>query len=165
MRSKVWCSERNRAQSASTLRSEGGYQRRKRRTCRPVQVLPLGRPLLGYASFDSPRPQLLTRGSRSRQLLKYLHFSHLPGVKILWLNCVTALHEKAGRSQVDSSLTSWSKVFFSRRVAAVAMLPSALSRSDSFRSVHVGRSRFSRCCHLFGALWFCFFRVEPGPRH
>jgi hypothetical protein len=34
------------------------------------------------------------------------------------------------------------------------LLPSALSRSDSFRSVHVGRSRFSRCCHLFGALWF-----------
>jgi len=34
------------------------------------------------------------------------------------------------------------------------MLPSALSMSDSFRSVHVGRSRFSRCCYLFGALWF-----------
>jgi hypothetical protein len=53
--------------------------------------------------------------------------------------------------------------FSPRRVATVAMLPSALSRSDSFRSVHVGRSRFSRCCHLFGALWFCSFRVEPGP--
>jgi hypothetical protein len=64
-------------------------------------------------------------------------------------------HEKAGRSQVESSLASLNKVLFSRRVAAVAMLPSALSRSDSFRSVHVGRSRFSRCCHLFGALWFC----------
>src|SRR6266567_1818941 len=46
-----------------------------------------------------------------------------------------------------------------------AMLPSALSRSDSFRSVHVGRSRFSRCCHLFGALWFCSCRVEPGSGH
>ena len=34
------------------------------------------------------------------------------------------------------------------------MLPSALSRSESFRSVHVGRSRFSRCCHLFGDLLF-----------
>jgi len=44
--------------------------------------------------------------------------------------------------------------FFSRRVAAVAMLPSALSRSESFRSVHVGRSRFSRCCHLIGDLSF-----------
>jgi hypothetical protein len=41
--------------------------------------------------------------------------------------------------------------FFPCRVTTVAMLPSALSRSDSFRSVHVGRSRFSRCCHLFGA--------------
>jgi hypothetical protein len=44
---------------------------------------------------------------------------------------------------------------FFRRVATVAMLPSALSRSDSFRSVHIGRSRFSRCCYLIGALWFC----------
>src|SRR5271169_270064 len=76
-----------------------------------------------------------------------------------------AFHEKAGRSQVDSSLTWLNKVCFSRRVATVAMLPSALSRSDSFRSVHVGRSRFSRCCHLFGALWFCSLRVEPGPGH
>src|SRR5437588_10964678 len=66
-----------------------------------------------------------------------------------------AFHEKAGRSQVDSSLAWLNKVCFSRRVATVAMLPSALSRSDLFRSVHVGRSRFSRCCHLFGALWFC----------
>src|ERR1700730_5344388 len=72
-----------------------------------------------------------------------------------------AFHEKAGRSQVDSSLALLNKVIVSRRVAAVAMLPSALSRSDSFRSVHVGRSRFSRCCHLFGALWFCSCRVEP----
>src|SRR5437899_6366196 len=76
-----------------------------------------------------------------------------------------AFHEKAGRSQVDSSLAWLNKVCFSRRVATVAMLPSALSRSDLFRSVHVGRSRFSRCCHLFGALWFCSFRVEPGPGH
>src|ERR1700684_2297686 len=65
-----------------------------------------------------------------------------------------AFHEKAGRSQVDSSLAWLNKVCFSRRVATVAMLPSALSKSDSFRSVHVGRSRFSRCCHLFVALWF-----------
>ena len=78
---------------------------------------------------------------------------------------VMAFHEKAGRSQVDSCLASLNKGFLSRRVATVAMLPSALSRSDSFRSVHVGRSRFSRCCYLFGALWFCSFRVEPGPGH
>ncbi len=65
---------------------------------------------------------------------------------------VNAFHEKAGRSQVGSFVFSWDKVLFSRRVATVAMLPSALSRSDSFRSVHIGRSRFSRCCDLIIAL-------------
>jgi hypothetical protein len=43
---------------------------------------------------------------------------------------VMAFHEKAGRSQVDSSLAWLNKVCFSRRVATVAMLPFALSRSD-----------------------------------
>ncbi len=76
---------------------------------------------------------------------------------------VIAFHEKAGPSQVDSSLASRNKVFVSRRVAAVAMLSFALSRSDFVRSVHIGRSRFNRCCYLFGALWFCSCRVEPGP--
>src|SRR5260221_14738347 len=33
-----------------------------------------------------------------------------------------------------------------------------------FRSVHVGRSRYSRFCHLFVALWFRSFRVEPWAR-
>src|SRR4051812_46966262 len=47
----------------------------------------------------------------------------------------------------------WTR-FFARRVATVAMLPSALSRSDRFRWVHVGRSRFSRCCYLIGDLSF-----------
>jgi len=44
------------------------------------------------------------------------------------------------------------------------MLPSALSRSESFRSVHVGRSQYSRCCHLFGALWFCSFSSGTRTR-
>jgi len=74
-----------------------------------------------------------------------------------------AFHEKAGRSQVDSCRASWNNDLFSRRVATAAMLPSALSRSDSFRSVHIGRSRLSRCCHLISALWFCSCGVEPGP--
>jgi hypothetical protein len=52
-------------------------------------------------------------------------------------------------------------LFFSRRVATVAMLPSALSRSESFRSVHVGRSRFSRCCHLINDLRF-ILRMKVG---
>jgi hypothetical protein len=64
---------------------------------------------------------------------------------------VNAFHEKAGRSQVDSGFISVSR-FLLQPLAAVAMLPSALSRSNRFRSVHVGRSRFSRCCYLFGAL-------------
>src|ERR1700685_3006208 len=72
-------------------------------------------------------------------------------------------HEKAGRSQVDSFLFFIRKLSYCR-VATVAMLPSALSRSESFRSVHVGRSRYSRCCHLFGALWFCSRTVEPWAR-
>src|SRR6266567_3186964 len=34
--------------------------------------------------------------------------------------------------------------------------------ANSFRSVDVGRPQFSRCCHLFGALWFCF--LQSGTR-
>ena len=74
---------------------------------------------------------------------------------------VKAFHEKAGRSQVGCFVFLLGKVF-SCRVATVAMLPSALSRSDFLRSVHVGRSRFSRCCHLIIALWFCFFEWNLG---
>jgi hypothetical protein len=61
---------------------------------------------------------------------------------------VMAFREKAGRSQVGSSVLSLDKIFL-RRVATVATLPFALSMSDLFRSVPVGCSRFSRCCHLF----------------
>src|SRR5579864_9266865 len=43
------------------------------------------------------------------------------------------------------------------------MLPFALSRSDSFRSVHVGRPQFSRRCHLFGDLSFSL-SVETWAR-
>jgi hypothetical protein len=47
----------------------------------------------------------------------------------------------------------------------VAMLPFALSMSDWFRSVHVGRSRFSRCCHLINDLGFILpMKVGPGVR-
>ena len=73
---------------------------------------------------------------------------------------VIAFHEKAGRSQGNSGFigSSWffvaDKRFSPAELATVAMLPSALSRSESFRSVHVGRSQFSRCCHLFSDLSF-----------
>jgi hypothetical protein len=51
---------------------------------------------------------------------------------------VNAFHEKAGRSQVDSSLAWLNKVFVFRRVAAVAMLASALSESDHFARCTLG---------------------------
>ena len=53
-------------------------------------------------------------------------------------------------------------VFFSRRVATVAILPSALSSERFVRSVQVGRSRFSRCCHLFIDLSFHLSRWKLG---
>jgi hypothetical protein len=41
------------------------------------------------------------------------------------------------------------RVFFrSSRAASVAILPSALFLLSDFRSVQVGRPRFSRCCYL-----------------
>ena len=74
-----------------------------------------------------------------------------------------AFHEKAGRSQdkslfiLSGKLFSSRLFFLARRVAAVAMLPSALSRSDSFRSVHVGRSPLTQSPELgFGLLSFLF---------
>src|SRR5437588_200415 len=76
-----------------------------------------------------------------------------------------AFHEKAGRSQVNSSCFFVDKVFLPPSGHCRHASIRTLSRNDSFRSVHVGRSRFSRCCHLFGALWFCSFRAEPGPGH
>jgi len=50
---------------------------------------------------------------------------------------VIAFHEKAGRSQVDSFLLSIRNVCIGR-VATVAMLPFALSRSDSFARCRLG---------------------------
>ena len=61
---------------------------------------------------------------------------------------VIAFHEKAGRSQVDSSWFWLVIVVFPAAVATVATLPSALFGERLDRSVQVGCSRFSRCCHL-----------------
>jgi len=64
---------------------------------------------------------------------------------------VMAFHEKAGRSQVDSDLVLWNNVC---SPAEWPLSPCFHPRSRgaiSFRSVHVGRSRFSRCCYLLGA--------------
>jgi signal peptidase I len=79
------------------------------------------------------------------QLVKNRH-SLIGGVQSL-----SAFHEKAGRSQVKSAFFFWDKGF---------LLPSGHCRhasirtleERSLRSVQVGRSRFSRCCHLLGGL-------------
>ena len=70
------------------------------------------------------------------QLAKYRHYTH-HGLALRHLS-VMAFHEKAGRSQVDSCLAWLNKVCFSRRVATDAMLPFALSRSDSFARCILG---------------------------
>ena len=76
---------------------------------------------------------------------------------------VTAFHEKAGRSQVISFVFCWTR-FFSCRVATVATLPSALFVERFVRSVPVGCSRFSRCCHLIVDLSSIFDGSGPGHR-
>src|ERR1041384_6980826 len=65
-------------------------------------------------------------------LAKNRHFTHNDSMS------VNAFHEKAGRSQVDSCRASLNKVFFSRRVATVAMLPFALLRAIGFARCTLG---------------------------
>ena len=67
--------------------------------------------------------------------IENLHYTQNAGTGVL---SVMAFHEKAGRSQVDSCLAWLNKVCFSRRVATDAMLPFALSRSDSFARCILG---------------------------
>ena len=65
-----------------------------------------------------------------------------------------AFHEKAGRSQVDSFVFSLDKFLCSRPVANCRH-PSIRTLGERFvRSVQVGCSRFSRCCHLIVDLCF-----------
>ena len=76
-----------------------------------------------------------------------------------------AFHEKAGRSQVDSSCFLLVTLFFpSHSRATVATLPSALfDERFLFRSVQVGCSRYSRCCHLIVDLSFHLRRTWARP--
>jgi hypothetical protein len=77
--------------------------------------------------------------------------------------CAKAFHEKAGRSQVDSFVFSLDKAF----LLAESPLPPSFhphSSMSDFRSVQVGRSRYSRCCHLIGDLRFVS-KDEVGPGH
>src|ERR1039458_6438252 len=58
-----------------------------------------------------------------------------------------AFHEKAGRSQVDSFVFSLDRVSPAESPLSPPFHPHSL-RSDFVRSVQVGCSRYSRCCHL-----------------
>jgi hypothetical protein len=62
-----------------------------------------------------------------------------------------AFHEKAGGSQGNSGFMLFDTLFYSPvrrcRHASIRTLEERF-----VRSVHVGRSRFSRCCHLISAL-------------
>jgi hypothetical protein len=53
---------------------------------------------------------------------------------------------------------------FAPKSQAVATLPSALFRERLLRSVQVGCSGFSRCCHLIVDLGF-HLAMEAGPGH
>jgi len=64
-----------------------------------------------------------------------------------------AFHEKAGRSQVGSFVFFIGQGFSPAELATDAILPSALWWAILVRSVQVGRSRFSRCCHLLVDLY------------
>src|SRR5579872_4407171 len=79
-----------------------------------------------------------------------------------------AFHEKAGRSQGNSGFIVSYFLFAEKSF----LPPSSRCRHASIRtleersrrSVHVGRSRYSRCCYLISALWFSSFGVEPWAR-
>jgi hypothetical protein len=60
---------------------------------------------------------------------------------------VIAFHEKAGRSQVGSFVFLLDKVF-SPAESPLSPPFHPHSLMSEFRSVQVGCSRFSRCCHL-----------------
>jgi hypothetical protein len=54
------------------------------------------------------------------------------------MTSVIAFHEKAGRSQVSCLFFRWTRFYLSAEFATVAMLPFALSRSDSFARCRLG---------------------------
>jgi len=59
-----------------------------------------------------------------------------------------AFHEKAGRSQVDSAVASWNNRFSPAEWPLSPCFHPHSRGAIFLRSVHVGRSRYSRCCHL-----------------
>ena len=65
-----------------------------------------------------------------------------------------AFHEKAGQSQVSSWLFLLGKLFLPPSSHCRHASIRTLEERFLFRSVHVGRSRFSRCCNLILDLQF-----------
>jgi len=65
-----------------------------------------------------------------------------------------AFHEKAGRSQVDSFVFFVDSFFVPPSEPLSPCFHSHSRGAILFRSVQVGRSRFSRCCHLINDLSF-----------
>jgi hypothetical protein len=74
---------------------------------------------------------------------------------------VNAFHEKAGRSQGDSSWYLLVMLFLPAELPLSPPFHPHSSMSD-FRSVQVGCSRFSRCCHLFIDLG-SISKMKAGP--
>jgi hypothetical protein len=74
---------------------------------------------------------------------------------------VIAFHEKAGRSQVGSFASLLDKVFLPAELPLSPPFHPHSSMSD-FRSVQVGCSRFSRCCHLIIDLG-SISKMKAGP--
>jgi hypothetical protein len=66
---------------------------------------------------------------------------------------VNAFHEKAGRGQVSCFVFSLDKVLSPCRVSHCRHASIRTLEERFVRSVQVGRSRFSRCCHLFIGLF------------
>jgi hypothetical protein len=64
---------------------------------------------------------------------------------------VNAFHEKAGWSQVNSSFF-FDKLFVLGELCRCRYASIRTLEERFVRSVHVGRSRFSRCCYLISDL-------------
>jgi len=79
-------------------------------------------------------------------------------VGVQWIVGENAFHEKADRSQVGSAVFFIGRGFLPPRRHCRHPSIRTLLMSD-FRSVQVGRSRFSRCCHLIVDL---VFHLENG---
>jgi hypothetical protein len=67
-----------------------------------------------------------------------------------------------GKGAVVLDLSICSPFLLCAQTKAVATLPSALSCERFIRSVQVGCSRFSRCCHLIFDLFHLAIEVGPG---